>query len=267
MVSNLLKILLVLSMAIFSGCAYNGSFYYTKSEYNEIKDINYEDVYLVNKEGVKLNAVYMEPNGKAKGSVLLIHGNGGNVSGWIYSIKPLVDAGYRAMVFDYQGYGKSEGKPTHKNVVTDAEIFLNYLYDKKAKDEKLVVWGCSLGGNLSVNIANRNQDKVDILIDEAGFSSHSDIATAMMPWFVKPFARLSVAAPYSSKKIIKEVKIPVLIIHSSEDEVVPFRMGEKVYENANEPKEFWQIKGKHCYAIVDYKDEFITKLDSLINVK
>ena len=107
----------------------------------------------------------------------------------------------------------------------------------------------------------------DILIDEAGFSSHSDIATAMMPWFVKPFARLSVASPYSSKRIIKKVKIPVLIIHSTEDETVPFRMGEKVYNNANEPKEFWKIKGKHCYAITDYKKEFIAKLDSLIGVK
>jgi len=267
MIFKLLKFTLIISMAIFTGCSYNGSFYYTKSEYNEIKDIDYQDVFLTNAKGIKLNAVYMEPRGKSKGSVLLIHGNGGNVSGWIYSIKPLVDAGYRALVFDYQGYGKSEGKPTHKNVVTDAEMFLNYLYNKKAKDEKLVVWGCSLGGNLSVNVTSRNQDKVDILIDEAGFSSHSDIAAAMMPWFIKPFARLTVATPYSSKRIIKNVKIPVLIIHSTEDEVVPFRMGEKVYKNANEPKEFWQIKGKHCYAIADYKKEFIRKLDSLIRLK
>jgi len=264
MISNLFKVFIIFSMAIFTGCSYNSSFYYTKSEYNEIKNIDYEDVYLINKDSIKLNAVYMEPKGEIKGSVLLIHGNGGNVSGWIYSIKPLVEAGYRAIVFDYQGYGKSEGKPNHKNVVTDAELFLNYLIKRANKGEKIVIWGCSLGGNLSVNIANRNQDKIYALIDEAGFSSHSDIATAMMPWFVKPFARLSVASPYSSKRIIKKVKIPVLIIHSTEDETVPFRMGEKVFNNANQPKEFWEIKGKHCYAITDYKKEFIAKLDSLI---
>ena len=265
MFSKSFNYILFLIMVLLSGCSYNGSFYYTKSDYKEIKDIDYEDVFLTNSEGKKINAVYLEPKGEIKGTVFLIHGNGGNVSGWIYSIKPLYDAGYRTLVFDYQGYGKSEGKPTHKNVVTDAELFLNYLDKRKNKDEKLVVWGCSLGGNLSVNIANRNQDKVYALIDEAGFSSHSDIAAEMMPWFLKLFARLTVAKPYSSKDIIKELRIPVLIIHSTEDEIVPFRMGEKVFKNANQPKEFWKIKGKHCYAISDYRIEFISKLDSLIH--
>jgi pimeloyl-ACP methyl ester carboxylesterase len=250
---------------IISSCSYNGSFYYTKSKYNTIQDIKYEEVFLTNEEGLKLNAVYLEPEGYVKGSVLLIHGNGGNVSGWINSIEPLTKAGYRTLVFDYQGYGKSEGNPTHKNVVTDSELFLNYLISKKSnKNEKLIVWGCSLGGNLSVNIAYRNQDKVDILIDEAGFSSHSDIATEFMPWVLKPMARLTVKSPYKSKELISKIKIPMLIIHSTEDEVVPYRMGEKVFGNANNPKELWKIKGKHCYAISDYEKQFIQKLDSIV---
>lgn len=262
MVKYILKFIILI---IISSCSYNSSFYYTKSEYNEIKDIKYEDIYLENEQGSKLNAVYLEPEGEIKGAVLLIHGNGGNVSGWINSIEPLAKAGYRTLVFDYQGYGKSEGKPTHKNVVTDSELFLNYLISRKAsKNEKLVVWGVSLGGNLSVNIANRNQDKIDALIDEAGFSSHSDIGTEFMPWILKPIARLSIKSPYKSKVLISELKMPILIIHSIEDKVVPFKMGEKVFANANEPKEFWQIKGKHCYAIRDYETQFIQKLESLI---
>ena len=251
-------------LLILTSCSFNGMFYYTKSDYVPIKNIDYQDIYLENSKGLKLNAVCLEPKGKSKGTVLLIHGNGGNVSGWIHSIEPLQKAGYRALVFDYEGYGKSEGKPTHKNVVSDAELFLNYLLDKKDSTEKMILWGVSLGGNLSVNIAYRNQDKVDILIDEAGFSSHSDIGTSFMPWFLKPFARISVSSPYKSKKLIADIKMPVLIIHSTEDEVVPFEMGKKVYKNANQPKEFWEIKGKHCYAIRDYEKEFINKLDSIV---
>ena len=264
MIKRFIQFVLVL---LLSSCSYNGSFYYTKSDYKEIKGIKYEEVYLKNKDSVKLNAVYLEPKGEVKGAVLLIHGNGGNVSGWINSIEPLTKAGYRTLVFDYQGYGKSEGKPTHKNVVTDSELFLNYLISRKSsKDEKLVIWGVSLGGNLSVNIAYRNQDKVNALIDEAGFSSHSDIGAEFMPWILKPIARLTVKSPYKSKDIISELKMPVLIIHSTEDEVVPFKMGKEVFENANEPKEFWQIKGKHCYAIRDYETQFIQKLDSLVSI-
>jgi len=259
------NIIIFVSILFFSSCSYNGSFYYTKSEYKPIKDISFEEVFLTNTEGVKLNGVYIESDGIVKGSVLLIHGNGGNVSGWINSIEPLSKAGYRTLVFDYAGYGKSEGKPNHKNVVTDSELFLNYLISKKStSDEKLIVWGCSLGGNLSVNIAYRNQDKVDALIDEAGFSSHSDIATEFMPWILKPIARLTVKSPYKSKELISDLKMPVLIIHSQEDDVVPFRMGEEVFKNANEPKEFWKIKGKHCYAIRDYENQFIQKLDSIV---
>ena len=129
MIKKILKYSIIL---ILNSCSYNGSFYYTKSEYKKIDNIKYEDIFIENESGIKLNAVYLEPEGKVKGSVFLIHGNGGNVSGWINSIEPLTKAGYRALVFDYEGYGKSEGKPTHKNVVTDSELFLNYLISKKA---------------------------------------------------------------------------------------------------------------------------------------
>ncbi len=257
--------LLIILLALNS-CSFNSLFYYTDSAYVPIKDIDYHDIYLTNKKGVKLNAVELDPIGESKGIVFLIHGNAGNVSGWIYSLTPLQKAGYRTLVFDYEGYGNSGGKPTHNNVVTDAELFLNYLIKKKSPNEKMIVWGVSLGGNLSVNIAYRNQNKVNVLIDEAGFSSHSDIGTSFMPWILKPFVRLTVASPYNSKNLISKVHIPVLIIHSTEDEVVPFAMGKKVFRNANQPKQFWKIKGKHCYAIRDYEKEFINKLDSIINV-
>ncbi len=261
---NTKYIYLLLVLLALNSCSFNSLFYYTESDYVPIEGIDYHNIYLTNKNGVKLNAVELDPIGESKGTVLLIHGNAGNVSGWIHSLTPLQKAGYRSLVFDYEAYGKSEGKPSHKNVVIDAELFLNYLLKIKAANEKMIVWGVSLGGNLAVNIASRNPKKVDILIDEAGFSSHSDIGTSFMPWVLKPFARLTVAAPYSSKRLISKVKIPVLIIHSTEDEVVPFAMGEKVYHNANQPKEFWKIKGKHCYAIRDYEKEFINKLDSIV---
>lgn len=254
----------IIILLLFASCSFNQLFYYTDSEIQKINNPEFTELFLYNKDSVKLNGLYAEPKTRAKGSVILIHGNAGNVSSWVQSLEPLLKNGYRVLVFDYQGYGKSEGHPAHQNVVTDAELFLNYLYQKKRADEKLIAWGVSLGGNLSVNLAYRNPDKIHILIDEAGFSSHNDIATAITPWFIKPFARIGVQSPYSSKKLISQLRIPILIIHSTEDEVVPFKMGKKVFENANDPKIFWAIKSKHCYAIFDYETEFINRLDSLV---
>lgn len=196
----------------FQECSFNMFFYDPVPN----KILSFEDepsvreISLINKAKDTLSGFILEPvNSKEiRETVLLIHGNSGDISRWIENAKYLYDRNYRVLVFDYQGYGKSTGKPNHKNVVTDTELFLNHINSEYGK---VILWGLSLGGNLSVNVAYRNPDKVKALIVEAGFTSHNQIARTKVSPVLKPFVIISVRSPYKSKKIIKELHMPVLI--------------------------------------------------------
>lgn len=254
----------IILFVIFSSCSFNGSFYYTRSPYEEKEFPNSREVCLANSEGRKLYGILLQtPAETIKGYILLIHGNGGNAPGWAENALPLQKAGYDVLVFDWQGYGKSEGSPTHKNVVDDTELFLQYLLER-SKGKKAVLWGESLGANLSVYIAYRNPETVCCMILEAGFSNHNEIAIDMMPGIIKPLAWILVKSPFKSDKLIKEVKTPVMIIHSTEDEVVPYRMGQELYENAAGPKEFWEITGAHCRGMSLFEKEYIERFNKWV---
>jgi uncharacterized protein len=247
----------------FHACSFNKRFYNTHSGTSgQYLLPDFRELSLVNVNRDTLNGVLLDPvKGDAvKGTILLIHGNSGSVSRWAEIARPLYNNGYRVLVFDYEGYGKSTGKPTHKNVVTDTELFLNYLHEKYGK---VILWGLSLGGNLAVDIAYRNADKVEGLIVEGAFTSHNAIVRSFVPLFVKPFVALTVNSPYKSKNIIKKIHIPVLIAHSSTDKVVPYKMGQTLYKNANEPKFFLELTGEHCLGIKTNTEEYLKMIEKL----
>ena len=264
MSTQLIRIFSLVSLVLFQACSYNVFFYNPvadpalKIETNS----NFHELSIINKTGDTLSGVLLDPDPEItlKGTVLLIHGNSGNIDRWIDNAKYLYKQGYRVLVFDYQGYGKSTGKPNHKNVVTDSELFLEYLYTRYGK---VLLWGLSLGGNLSVDIAYRNPDKVKALIVEAGFTSHNQIARTKVSPIIKPLVIISVKSPYKSKKIIEKLHIPVLIAHSPTDKVVPFKMGEVLYKNANEPKFFLELHGDHCLGIQNNLNVYLQMIDKI----
>jgi uncharacterized protein len=252
---------LTYNLFVFQSCSFNKYFYNTHSNLSKIEaNSNFHELSLVNKNNDTLHGIFLNPDQNIKGTVLLIHGNTGDVSRWIEVAKPLFYSGYRVLVFDYEGYGESTGKPTHKNVVSDTELFLDYLTKKYGK---VILWGLSLGGNLSVDIAYRNIDKVEGLIVEGAFTSHNAIVRTFVPPVLKPFVAFTVRSPYKSKTIIKKLHIPILIAHSPTDKVVPFEMGKTLYKNANEPKFFLELKGEHCFGIKNNTKEYLEMIDRM----
>jgi len=250
---------------LFFACSFKKQFYYDNGEYIKFKDSLFATIELKNDKG-KLIAGIESKVKNPKATILLLHGNEGNISNWSYFALPFINAGYHVILFDYQGYGKSTGKANHKNVVSDTELYLNYAFQNKGS-EPLILWGFSIGGNLAVHIAQRNSEIIDYLVLEGAATSHTDIATFSVPHIIKPATRILVKSPYKSKNIISELELPMLIIHSKEDEIAPYGMGKLLYQNSNGNATFWTIDGKHCHGILDYQNEYISKINELINQK
>jgi uncharacterized protein len=206
-------------------------------------DFEIESVVFASSNGNRLNGWMLKPKDSNPAITLLhLHGNAGFLLSQYGSVSPLVKYGFQIFVFDYSGFGFSEGEATRSNVLADASSALNYLKSRSdVKRTKIVIYGHSLGGHLSAVVAEQRQDDIDGLVIEGAFSSHRDIAAKT----AGIFGRMIVKESYSACESIRKYKKPLLVIHSSEDDVVPFEMGQKIFKNANEPKEFFEIK--HCH--------------------
>jgi alpha-beta hydrolase superfamily lysophospholipase len=230
----------------------------------EEKSMSYtaESVLIPNKQNKKIHAWLLKPKANDNGIVLyVLHGNGGNILMQYPLFIPFIKKGFTVFIPDYSGYGFSEGRATRANVLTDALSAFDYM--RKREDlngKKRVIYGQSLGGHLSAVVAQKTETDIDALVVEGAFSSHKDVAASRAGfigrWFVKE--------RYSAVKSIQDFHKPVLIIHSAEDEVIPFRMGQKIYENANSPKEFYPVGKCHVCAPLYYTDSIEQKIIRMV---
>jgi uncharacterized protein len=232
-------------------------------------DIGYtiESVLFTNKAGNKLNGWMLKSKTlPATLTLLHFHGNGGSILGQFSAIKPMLTQGFQIFVFDYSGYGFSEGNATRKNLLADGVDAVAYLKTRDdVKNKKLILYGQSYGGHLAVCVAAKVQNDIDGLVVEGGFSNHKDLSTEGAKPFIAFMSRIFVKEIYSATKQIGKFKKPVLIIHSSEDKVIPFAMGKKVFDKANLPKEFFEVKGEHLAAPALYTKQIGDKIKQMGN--
>jgi fermentation-respiration switch protein FrsA (DUF1100 family) len=181
-------------------------------------------------------------------------------------VKPLAEKGFNVFIIDYSGFGISTGKSTRKNVMIDAQAALDFfLQQDECKGKKVLIYGQSLGGHLAVNLAQRNEAKIDGLIAEGAFTNHDEIAAHVS--HLGFLAKMLIIEHYDGLKAIKKFKKPVLIIHSNEDKEVPYFMGEKLYKYANEPKEFYPIDNCHICGPIYYIDSISAKIERMVGEK
>lgn len=228
-------------------------------------DFSIESVNYKSANGNILNGWLLKPkNTIATTTLLHLHGNGGCLLSQFKAISPLVDKGFQVFMFDYSGFGFSQGKSTRKNVLTDALSTLDYLKTRPdVSNTTLLIYGQSLGGHLAAVVAAQRPNDISGLIIEGAFSSHKDIGGHMVPVLGKIFVKQG----YSAVKFIKDFHKPVLVIHSTEDEMIPFYMGKKIFDNANAPKEFYEVKKCHICAPQFYADEIAEKIKKMLIVK
>ncbi len=215
-------------------------------------------------DGKNIHHVLFKPQSDPEATIFVFHGSGSKVANWTKLLKPLLEDGYQLFLMEYRGFGGSEGHATHEAVVADAhQAFLYLIGREDVKGKPVLILGQSYGGQLAINVAARYPQEVDALVTEGAFTSFRDIAVYSTPWIAKPFTWAFFRNPYSSVDVIREATMPKLIIHSQEDGVVPFFMGEKLFEHAGDHKEFWEISGKHADALVDYPTEFVVRMNKL----
>ena len=210
----------------------------------------YENVRLKTPDNLVLAGWYI-PAKDANFTVLFCHGNGGNIAYALDSINIFHGLGLNCLVFDYRGYGDSQGKPTEEGTYTDAQTAYDWLIkEKKLKPSEIIICGQSLGGSIAAHLAD--SAKPAGLIIESSFTSFVDIAGKFYPYMpVKLFAKYR----FNTSDYLKKVNCPVLIIHSRNDELVPFEFGRRLYEEAaKEPKQFIEISGSHNDCLVDSEE-------------
>jgi uncharacterized protein len=215
----------------------------------------YEDVFFTTTDGVKLNGWYVpvkDGNSSDRLTVLFCHGNGGNVSYYVNTMSVLHQMGVHCFVFDYRGYGLSEGKPTEEGTYADTMAAYQWLVNKKGVEaDKIVICGWSLGGCIATELAGKVP--AGGLWLESAFTSYVDMAVYHYPYLpVRWFCRFR----YDTLNYLKKVRCPVLVVHSPEDEIVPFKMGRELYEAAGEPKKFVEISGGHNDSFTESSGQY-----------
>jgi len=225
------------------------------------RDIGHREITYQTGDGLTISAWYVPVEKRERGGVLLFcHGNVGNVSQRIDSFKIFRQLGLSIFIFDYRGYGLSQGRPSEKGTYLDAEGAWNYLVNvMKVKPEDIIIFGRSLGGGVASYLAQKYQPRA--LIIESSYTSIPDVATKLFPRLPM---KLITRFKYNTRVRLKDIYCPVLIIHSKDDEIIPFRHGQVLYETANPPKTFLQIKGRHYYGFLGSKSIYVDGLREFI---
>lgn len=199
----------------------------------------WEDVYFKTNDGVMLNGWYFK-NPQAQSTILFAHGNAGNMSDRLVKIKFFYDLGLNVFIFDYRGYGKSEGKPSEAGIYRDAQSAYDYLQSRgDVNMKRVILYGASLGGTVVIDLATRRS--AALLLVESSITSARDMARIYYPFLPSFFLSLKM----DSATKVRHLTLPKLFIHSPDDQVVPFWIGRKLFQAAGEPKEFLEVHGGH----------------------
>ena len=202
-------------------------------------NLTYEKVVLRTEDGLKLSAWFI-PAENARQTILFCHGNAGNISHRLDTANIFNELGVNCLLFDYRGYGNSQGKPTEEGTYLDAEAAWDWLIKRGIEPEQIIIFGRSLGGSIASHLAAKVHPSGLVL--ESNFTSYVDLGLKFYPYMpIRLFARFD----YNAIDHIRKIDCPILIIHSRNDEVIPFEFGLKLYDAAKEPKEFLEIFGSH----------------------
>lgn len=222
--------------------------------------LDFEPVTLTTADDEQLDAWFI-PAYPARGTLLFFHGNAGNNSHRLDSLRIFHELGLSVLILDYRGYGQSTGKPTEKGTYRDADAAWQYLVEQRGiSPERIILFGRSLGASIAADLATR-QPAAGVILESA-FTSVPDIAAQLYPWL--PVRWLS-RYRYNTRKKLADIHSPVLIVHSRNDEIIPYANGERLFEAANEPKLFLELRGGHNDGFMVSGDSYIRGLEVFIN--
>jgi hypothetical protein len=196
-----------------------------------------QDVWLTTSDGLKIHA-WWKPLAGAKAVTLFLHGNAGNVTHRAAAMVEIASAGNAVLVPDYRGYGRSGGRPTEQGLYRDADAAYDWLLARGWAAGQIILHGESLGTSVATDLAARR--RCAGLILEAPFPSARAVAAHVLP-VVGPI----LVWGFDTRKKIRALRAPLLIIHGASDEIIDFALGQEVFAAAPSPKQFWAVAGAH----------------------
>ncbi len=222
--------------------------------------LDYEEITLTTSDGVELNAWWI-PSPNARATLLFLHGNAGNISHRLDSINIFHQLGLSVLIIDYRGYGKSTGTPSEQGTYIDSETAWTYLTkEKNISPDNIIIFGRSLGGAVAIWLAEKHPPTA--LIVESSFTSIADVGKHYYPYLpTSLLARIK----YPSIKRVSNINSPVLVIHSVNDEIIPYQHGQRLYEAAKEPKSFLEINGGHNDGFINSGEKYSNGIDKFIS--
>ncbi len=223
--------------------------------------LSYEDIHFVAEDDCKLHGWWI-PHEEARGTILMCHGNAGNISGRVWMAGDLHRLGVNVFLFDYRGFGKSSGFASEKGLYRDARAAYEVVrarYDN-AEDPPILIYGRSLGGAVAIDLAQKKSIKG--LIIESTFTSAVAVGEKLYPrlpirWFCHD--------RYDSLSKMNSITVPLLMAHSPDDQLIPYEMGQALFEQAASPvKTFCRISGGHNDSGWTGKDPYWLQIEGFV---
>jgi fermentation-respiration switch protein FrsA (DUF1100 family) len=251
-----MKFTILLCILLLTGCS---SFLYYPTRYEHVRrerlPVKPEDIEFTSEDGTKLHGWYFHAPASTRRNctIVFFHGNAQNLTTHFLTLLSAPPRGYDYFIFDYRGYGSSEDKPpSPATTAADGRSAIRWVkkYDPK---QNLIIFGQSLGGAVALRstIDLLSEVKPKAVIVDSTFSSYQAVGRSVLSkswitWLLQPLPYLLLSDRYAPESDLPKLSpIPLLVIHGDQDQTVDFKMGERVFAHAVEPKEFWRVENGH----------------------
>lgn len=224
--------------------------------------LDYEELRIRTEDGVELSA-WLVPAEPDRGLLLFFHGNAGNISHRLESIEIFRRLDLSVLIIDYRGFGRSQGRPSEHGTYQDAAAAWRYSVEELGRPpSEIVIFGRSLGAAVAAHLADNTPQPPAALILESAFTSAPDMAQRVYPFLP---ARWLTRFGYRTRDHVAGAGSPVLVIHSEDDEIAPFDLGEAVFAAAPEPKRFLILGGSHNTGFLESGADYVRGIDSFLS--
>ena len=234
---------------------------YLPSENNYLDDpinFTYNEFFIEVDKDVKIKSWLIEKDLKKYKTILFLHGNAGNLFNRSYKLNRLNELNLNVLIISWRSFSGNPGKPNETNLYGDAKKAVKWLNERGVETKNIILYGESLGTGVATEIGQTN--KFNSIILESPYTSMIKAAKIYYPYLPVKFL---LKDKYDSEKKIKNIKTPILIMHGKKDNIVPFYMGKKLFETANEPKKFLQIEEDD--HMLSFNDNLLLEIKNFIN--
>ena len=219
--------------------------------------IKVEEVKIPTPDNLKLSGWFHKKNLSDYKTIIYFHGNAGTLENRIHKLNHFEDIDVNFLIIAWRGFSGNKGKPTENGLYRDGKSAVNWVLEQGVKEKNIVLYGESLGTGIASEIA-QNRNFAGVIL-ETPFTSMVDAAKEFYPYIPVSFL---LKDRYENKKKIMHINIPIMIMHGEKDTIVPFSMGKKIFEIANEPK--YSYFTKYDNHMMEYDDKMINALKNFL---